>query len=171
MVSVSLDDRELTLDQEKFELLDAINRTGSIASASVYLGISYRTAVNWLKEIERVAGDKPVKSKRGGREKGSTSLTELGLKLLEAYYAARSIHRPGFTKTYIETRLSARNLLRGIVTNTTESSLVSLVNVQLDERQEVKAIITTESLKRLGIKTGDHVFVILKATEVMLMKI
>jgi len=170
MVSVSLDGRVLRLDQEKFELLDAVNRLGSISSACVEMGISYRTALNWLREMEREVGGKPVQSRRGGRHKGSSQLTELGLKLLEAYYLARSNRRPGFVKTFIETRLSARNILTGRVKDITEGDVVSMVSVELDGRQEVKSVITTDSLQRLKIQPGDHVYIIIKATEAMLMK-
>ncbi|MEM4342019.1 MAG: TOBE domain-containing protein [Candidatus Caldarchaeum sp.] len=170
LVTVNLEGKTIELEQERFELLENINRASSISSACLHMGISYRTAVNWLKDIERKAGGKPVQSIRGGRNKGLTLLTELGHKLLEAYYSAQSIHRPGFIKSFIELRLSARNILTGHVKHVTEGDVISMVSVDLDGHQEVKSIITTDSLKRLKISPGDPVFIILKATETLLMK-
>ncbi|GBC68630.1 Molybdenum-pterin-binding protein MopB [archaeon HR01] len=170
MVVINLEGKILSLEQDRFELLESISRTSSISSASLQMGISYRTALNWLKDIERRAGGKPVQSFRGGRYKGMTHLTELGRKLLEAYYSAQSIRRPGFVKSFIELRLSARNILTGRVKDVTEGDVISMVSVDLDDRQEVKSVITTDSLKRLKISPGDSVLIILKATETLLMK-
>ncbi|MEM4494247.1 MAG: TOBE domain-containing protein [Candidatus Caldarchaeum sp.] len=170
MVTITLEGKTMDLEQERFELLESINRTSSISSACLQLGISYRTAVNWLKDIERKAGGKPVESIRGGKHKGMTRLTEIGHKLLEAYYSTQSIHRPGFVKSFIELRLSARNILTGRVKHVTEGDVISMVSVDLDDHQEVKSVITTDSLKRLKIAPGDPVLIILKATETLLMK-
>jgi molybdate transport system regulatory protein len=170
VVSINLNGKTLTLEQEKFELLEAINRTGSIASACLQIGISYRTALNWLKDVEGMMGGKPVQSFRGGRSKGTTRLTELGLKLLEAYYSAQSVRRPGFVSSFIELRLSARNILSGRVREVTKGDVISMVTVELDGRQDVKSVITSDSLRRLDIQPGDAVLVILKATETLLMK-
>ena len=47
---------------------------------------------------------------------------------------------------------------------------VSLVEVLLDAPQRVKTVITTDSVRRLDLKKGVRVFVIIKATEAMLAK-
>lgn len=45
-----------------------------------------------------------------------------------------------------------------------------LVDVQLESPQTVKAVITSDSLKRLELKRDVRVFVVIKATEAMLAK-
>ncbi|MEM1949672.1 MAG: LysR family transcriptional regulator [Candidatus Caldarchaeum sp.] len=170
MVQINLDGRELDLEQRWLELLDTIRRTGSISRACLHLGVSYRTGLNWLREVEERSRAKLVQSVKGGRGGGRTELTEAGRRLLEQYYSSESLHRPGFVRSFIELRLSARNILTGYVKDVAESDLISMVGVELDSRQEVKTVITTDSLKRLAIKPGDRIHVIIKATEALLMK-
>ncbi len=170
MLTIKLDGREVVLHPSRLELLDRIRITGNISSACLHLGISYRTALNWLKEVERKAQGRAVKTARGGRGGGKTELTELGQRLLEGYYSVQSAQRPGLVRSFIEMRLSARNILTGYVKDVKEGEVVSMVGVELDSRQEVKSIITTDSLKRLNIKIGDRLLVIIKATEALLMK-
>jgi molybdate transport system regulatory protein len=76
----------------------------------------------------------------------------------------------GFTRDFLELKLSARNALDGVVSHIKTGHEVSLVEVSLDAPQRVKASITTDSLKRLELKNGVRVFVIIKATEAMLAK-
>ncbi|MEM4297035.1 MAG: TOBE domain-containing protein, partial [Nitrososphaerota archaeon] len=106
----------------------------------------------------------------GGKSGGKTELTEEGRKLLEQYYTIQSAHRPGFVQSFIEMRLSARNILTGYVKEVTEGDVISMVGVDVDSRQEIKSVITTDSLKRLDIKIGDRILIIIKATEALLMK-
>lgn len=169
-ISLKLGDREVRLHPSRLEFLDAIRKTGSISKACVQQGISYRTGLNWLKEIEHVTGRCPTESQRGGKGGGATALTEHGNKILETYYLTQSARRPGFVTTFVEMRLSAHNLLRGKVSEIKEGDVLSMVVVELETPQQVKSVITTDSLRRLNIKPGDMLLVILKATEVMLMK-
>ncbi|MEM1941200.1 MAG: TOBE domain-containing protein [Candidatus Caldarchaeum sp.] len=170
MSVIEFNGRKIRIQPSHLEFLDGIRRNSSISSACRHAGISYRTGLNWLKEIERECGGKPVKSVKGGKHGGKTELTEIGLKLLESYYTVMSSTRPGFIKSLIESKLSARNLLSGYVEEIVESDLISMVRVDLDSHQEIKSVVTTESLKRLNVKLGDRIYIIIKATEAMLLK-
>ncbi len=65
--------------------------------------------------------------------------------------------------------LSARNQLKGEVVGVKSGSVMAEVEVKV-EAGTVVAAITDSSAKRLGLKTGDKVTVIIKATEVMIGK-
>lgn len=65
--------------------------------------------------------------------------------------------------------LSARNQLRGEVTRVKSGTVMAEVEVKV-EAGTVAAAITDASLKRLGLKAGDRVTVIIKATEVLIGK-
>jgi molybdopterin-binding protein len=65
--------------------------------------------------------------------------------------------------------LSARNQLKGEVARVKSGTIIAEVEVKV-EAGSVVAAITDGSLKRLGIKAGDRVTVIIKATEVMIGK-
>jgi len=97
-------------------------------------------------------------------------LTSQAVSMIESYYRAMSASDTGFTRDFLELKLSARNALDGVVSHIKTGHEVSLVEVSLDAPQRVKALITTDSLKRLELKNGVRVFVIIKATEAMLAK-
>jgi molybdopterin-binding protein len=61
-----------------------------------------------------------------------------------------------------------RNALDRTVSHIRIGGEVSLVEVLLDAPQRVKTLITTD--RRLDLKKGSRVFVIIKATEAMLAK-
>lgn len=65
--------------------------------------------------------------------------------------------------------VSARNQLRGTVKSVTLGAVMAEVVVDVGG-QEVVAAITRSSVERMGIKVGDQVSAIVKATEVMIGK-
>ena len=66
-------------------------------------------------------------------------------------------------------QLSARNQLKGQVTRVKSGTIMAEVEVKV-KAGKVVAAITDGALKRLKLKTGDRVTVIIKATEVMIGK-
>ncbi len=66
--------------------------------------------------------------------------------------------------------LSTRNQLRGKVKTVTKGAVMAEVIVTLDGGQELVSVITKNSVERLGLKTGDSVTALVKATEVMIGK-
>jgi molybdate transport system regulatory protein len=69
----------------KRQLLDAINRKGSLQAAADSLGISYRKAWGDLREAERTLGICFLERHRGGSDGGESRLTEDGRKWLKEY--------------------------------------------------------------------------------------
>jgi molybdopterin-binding protein len=65
--------------------------------------------------------------------------------------------------------ISARNQLKGSVTEVKLGTIMAEVVVDIGG-QEVVSAITRASVERLGLKEGDSVTVIIKSTEVMLGK-
>lgn len=66
-------------------------------------------------------------------------------------------------------QLSARNQLKGQVVRVKSGSVMAEVEVKV-KAGKVVAAITDGSAKRLKLKTGDKVTVIMKATEVLIGK-
>jgi molybdopterin-binding protein len=66
-------------------------------------------------------------------------------------------------------QLSARNQLRGTVTSIKAGAVMAEISVQVDSG-ELTAAITDSSRDNLGVKSGDEVTVIIKATDVMIAK-
>ncbi len=65
--------------------------------------------------------------------------------------------------------LSARNMLRGTIRSVKLGDIMAEVVVDVGG-QEVVAAITRSSAERLGLKVGDQVRAVIKATEVMIGK-
>jgi molybdate transport system regulatory protein len=66
-------------------------------------------------------------------------------------------------------QLSARNQLKGQVTRVKSGAVMAEVEVKV-KAGKVVAAITDGSLRRLKLKAGDRVTVIIKATEVLIGK-
>lgn len=65
-------------------------------------------------------------------------------------------------------QLSARNQLPGTVQSVKLGAIMAEVVVKLDGGQEITSAITANSVRGLGIQEGSRVYVVIKATEVML---
>ncbi|MEA1887852.1 MAG: LysR family transcriptional regulator [Bacteroidota bacterium] len=76
---------EKILDWEGFDLLNAIRKTGSLASAAAEMSMSYRKAWGMIREVEEKLGFNLVEKHRGGAEGGHTELTAEGNELMNAY--------------------------------------------------------------------------------------
>ncbi|OLD36689.1 MAG: molybdenum-pterin-binding protein [Armatimonadetes bacterium 13_1_40CM_3_65_7] len=65
--------------------------------------------------------------------------------------------------------ISARNQLRGRVTAISLGGVMAEVRMQIGG-EELVSVITRASVERLGIRVGDDVLAVIKATEVMIGK-
>jgi molybdopterin-binding protein len=63
--------------------------------------------------------------------------------------------------------LSARNRLRGIVSEVRTDGLLAQVEIQVNEPATVVAVVTRESAEALGLKAGVAATAVVKATSVM----
>lgn len=69
----------------KWQILKAIDETGSLKAACDKLEITYRRTWNDLKQIEKSIGKPLLESTRGGADGGSMKLTPIGKKLIQAF--------------------------------------------------------------------------------------
>ncbi|WP_296794981.1 molybdopterin-binding protein [uncultured Methanobrevibacter sp.] len=66
--------------------------------------------------------------------------------------------------------LSARNQLKGKVTNVELGAVMANIKIDVTEPNTITAVITKESAERLGLKEGDDVTALIKSTEVIIGK-
>lgn len=66
--------------------------------------------------------------------------------------------------------LSARNQIAGTVKSVTLGAVMADVTIDIGNGQTLTAAITRSSVERLGLKEGDAVVAVIKATEVMVGK-
>ncbi|NYB27071.1 MAG: TOBE domain-containing protein [Methanobacteriaceae archaeon] len=67
-------------------------------------------------------------------------------------------------------KISARNMLKGTVEDVELGAVMASIKIEVDSPGLVTALITKESAEKLGLKKGDKVTAIIKATEVMVGK-
>ena len=84
-VWVSGDDEKEILGDGEWQLLRYISELGSMKAAADKLEISYRKAWGDMRDTEEKLGFALIAKSRGGGQGGSTSLTEEGKRLIEAY--------------------------------------------------------------------------------------
>ncbi len=65
--------------------------------------------------------------------------------------------------------ISARNRLRGTIHEIRVDGLMAEVVLRIGE-QDLVAVITRSSVERMGLRTGDEAFAVIKSTEVMVGK-
>lgn len=76
---------ESVISDERLQLLINIHQEGSLMAASEKMGVSYRKAWGDLRSTEALLGFPLIEKHRGGKDGGTTVLTEEGVKLIEAY--------------------------------------------------------------------------------------
>lgn len=67
-------------------------------------------------------------------------------------------------------KLSTRNIIKGKVVDLKEDGLMAKVKIDVGNGNILTAVITAEAAKDLGVKVGEDICALIKATSVMLAK-
>jgi molybdate transport system regulatory protein len=157
------------------DILEQVGRERSISMAAKKLGMSYRYVWNYLQKIEERVGGPVVETFRGGKSGGGgAGLSLVGKSLLGEYRRLEADLDEVLGKEEgLEVRrlkISARNRLKGKVISVEKNGLMAKVKVEVTVPVTVTALISREAVEDLGIKVGEQVEAIIKATEVMVAK-
>lgn len=169
--------------RSRIELLRAIAEKGSITHAAKAVGISYKGAWDAIDAMNTLAGEPLVARSTGGRGGGSTRLTPRGLRLVERFGQIDAVHRRflkllddetidlerefSLTRTF-NLRTSARNQFTGTVSAVRTGAVNDEVELLLPGGARIVAIVTRESTRSLGLRTGMTAFALLKSSSVMI---
>ena len=185
---------EVALGPGKAELLAAVTATGSITGAAKQLQVSYMHAWSLIQTMNRCFHAPLVRSSRGGQKGGGAGLTPEGEEVLAIYraMAAETLRaaQAGWERLAPTLRGAAggdgqmslasstaeeddgdlmeqsiRNELPGKVKEITSDQVLSEVLIET-AIGEMAAVITTRSVKEMGLKVGDKVTALVKATNV-----
>ncbi|MCW4015817.1 MAG: TOBE domain-containing protein [Candidatus Bathyarchaeota archaeon] len=157
------------------EILETINDVESISKAAKKAKMSYRYVWNYLAKMEKRLGEPVVKTFKGGSKGGGgATLTDFGKKLLNEYRRAEcymsEVMGDQTCWEDIGLKISARNRLKGTVQSVEKGIITAKVKIKIDAPAVITAIISKEAVEELGVKTGDSIEAVIKATEVMVAK-
>jgi molybdate transport system regulatory protein len=173
------------LGGDRIGLLEAIDRFGSITRAAREAGISYKTAWDAVDAMNNAAERPLVERAVGGLGGGGTMLTDEGKETVRLYRVLQGEHqkfikrlegRLGDVSRFhsllrrVAMRVSARNVFLGKVAELRKGAVSTEVNLTLKGGESLCSVITNESARVLGLKTGMEVYAFFKAGAVILGK-
>lgn len=172
------------IGQDRIRLLEAVAREGSITAGAKAAGLSYKAAWDALDAMANVFGQPLLETRAGGRAGGGAKLTPTGIKVIQAFHrmeaemarVTRELE-PELAGTGISPlnlvsgflmRTSARNALRGTVTDLRSDALMSEVAVSVTADVTIYALVTNESVRQLGLCVGRETIALVKAPFVVI---
>ncbi len=177
------------LNRKRLQLLAHIEQCGSISAAARAVGISYKTAWDWVDAMNNLSPMLLVMRNVGGKDGGGAALTPYARRLLAAWeeierehqrflavLAARVEEFEGFSNLIIRLlrslhmQTSARNQFLGTVTHIKHGPINAEVVLTMKGGDQIVAVITDESVKSLGLKEGGEAFALVKAPHVILLR-
>lgn len=172
--SLTIGNKDLSIDQIDALLLNYIEKEHSLAEAARKLGISYRNAWDRIRKMQKGLDEKLVITKKGGKEGGMANLSASGYTLLKEYRKLNEYLFNALTDRdywqHASFKLSARNRLKGKVISVEKGSITSLVRIRIKGENTLTSIVSNEAVDDLAIRQGDEIYAIIKATEVILGK-
>ena len=171
------------LGNGRIELLEKIAQTGSIHAAAKAMKMSYKAAWDRVNAMNNLA-DRPIIEKTtGGRGGGGTVLTAHAHELIAAYKRFAELHRAFIdrfaeagedperlarilSRTFLTT--SARNQIACRVGTITSHGLNALLELILPDGDTLFALITTASVRSMGLESGSDAYAIIKSSDVIL---
>ena len=165
--------------RERIRLLEAVAREGSITAGAKAVGLTYKAAWDALDSMANLFGQALLKKRAGGRAGSGAILTPTGIRVIQAFRKleaemtrmVRAIE-PDLIGTGISPfnlvsgllmKTSARNALRGTITNIVSDALTAEVAVSVSGGTTIYALVTNESMRELGLCVGREAIVLIKA--------
>jgi molybdate transport system regulatory protein len=169
---------------DRVALVEAIAELGSISAAATQLGLSYRGAWDAVQALNNLFDGPLIEAAPGGKAGGAASVTPRGRTVVEAFRrvqveidAAMAKLESGLAGEPVRDlfwslgmRTSARNALRGTISNVTAGEVNSEVALRLGDGIEIIAIVTRHSVEDLGLAPGKPAIALIKSSFVILAK-
>jgi len=167
-------EEKIVMDQTDALLLRRVGEKGSLTEGAKAAGVSYRSAWDRIKSMERKIGEKLVETQVGGPEGGGAILTEDGEALLREFRKTRKFLFNNLDDKEswedVGYRLSARNRLKAKIVEVKKGPITSEVKMHLVSDTTMTSVITNEAVEDLALAQGDAVEAIVKSTDVLVAK-
>jgi molybdate transport system regulatory protein len=169
----------------RIDLLEAIDRCGSISGAARAVGVSYKTAWDAVDAMNNAAERPLVLRAAGGVGGGGTILTEEGKETVRLYRVLQGEHQRFIGRLEerlgdvgrlysllrrVTMRVSARNVFLGKVQEVRKGAVSTEVTLGIKGGDTLCSVITNESARVLGLKPGMEAYAFFKASAVILGK-
>jgi molybdate transport system regulatory protein len=168
---------------ERIDLLEAIDRMGSISGAAKQLDLSYRFAWDAVDAINNLAEEPVLICASGGHPGGGSYLTERGREMVRMHRLLESGYQRLWAQIQaqvgdfdqlnallkaITMKTSARNQFRGTVKTIRPASVSADVVLDIGDGLEIVASITNEAVEDLRLAPGRAAIALIKASFIML---
>ncbi len=99
---------EIALGPGRVELLELIEKTGSLRAAALRMGVSYMRAWNLVRYTNKCFCQPLVEATRGGRVGGGARLTDAGRKIVAEYRQMERKSRRAIGQTWAKLKQSLK---------------------------------------------------------------
>jgi len=169
------------LGSGRIELLEQIDKTGSIHAAAKVMKMSYKAAWERINSMNLLAEKPLIERTTGGKGGGGTKLTPYAQDLIITFKKIELLHRQFMdrfseagespeklarilSRTFLTT--SARNQLPSILSDITINGLNASLTLSLDPFWRIQSNITLKSVQNMGLEIGCDVYAIIKSSDI-----
>ncbi len=169
----------------QIKLLIAIGDCGSISKAAKQVGISYKTAWDRIDSMNNMSNKPLVVRSAGGSKGGGTALTNYGRQVIVGFESLQQEHQLFIERlgnklhsltdltNFIQSESmtsSARNQFKGQLTTITHGAVNAEIEIDIGVNQPLIAIITEDSINKLGLTEGATIVALVKASSIIVSK-
>ena len=177
------------LGHGKIELLELINKSGSISKAAKTMKMSYKAAWDTIDSINKLSKEPLVSVARGGKNGGGTKLTPKGVEFVGIFRQMEKLNQALFNVfnndleswehsssacilnfRSLAMKTSARNQLQGEIIEITTGKVNASVTLKTQNNLVINSVITMSSLEELGLKVGMKCHALIKANWIVVFK-
>ncbi len=169
------------LGSGRIELLEQIEKTGSMNAAAKAMKMSYKAAWERVNQMNKLADAPMIEKVKGGKGGGGTVLTSHAHELIKTFKRFEVLHRE-FIERFSEAgddpeRLarilgrmflttSARNQFTCKINSIKEHGVNGLMELELSGGDKLSADITLKSIRNMGLSVGCDAYAIIKSSDV-----
>ncbi len=169
------------LGSGRIELLERIDKIGSIHAAAKEMKMSYKAAWERINGMNALADQPLIERTTGGKGGGGTKLTPYARELIATFHRFNELHRQFIdrfseagndperlarilSRTFLTT--SARNQLPAILSSIETNGLHSTLTLTLSDSDILRSTITAKSVENMGLTIGCDTYAIIKSSDI-----
>lgn len=165
----------------RIELLERIDKIGSIHAAAKEMKMSYKAAWERINGMNALADQPLIERTTGGKGGGGTKLTPYARELIATFHRFNELHRQFIdrfseagndperlarilSRTFLTT--SARNQLPSVLKEIHTNGLHSTLTLALSGSDVMRSTITAKSVLNMGLSVGCDTYAIVKSSDI-----